>query len=344
VSVKRPTIRDIALRAGVSKGAVSLALNGRPGVSDATRRRIVQVAEELAWRPNSAARALSAARADSVGLVLARPARTLGVESFFFQLISGLQAELSTRSVALMFQVVEDQAAEIALYRRWTSEQRVDGVFLVDLRVDDQRIALVEELRLPAVVIGGPGHHGGLASVWADDAKAMVSIIEHLGSLGHRRIARVAGLPGLLHTERRTTAFYEATGALGITAAECVATDYTDEQGASATRRLLTGAVPPTAIVYDNDVMAVAGAGVAAELGLTVPTDVSLVAWDDSPLCRLIHPPLTALSRDTFAFGERAAKALLTVLEGHPPVDVEDQVPVLVPRGSTARPGRRRTG
>ncbi|PRY36254.1 LacI family transcriptional regulator [Umezawaea tangerina] len=338
MSVKRPTIRDIALRAGVSKGAVSLALNGRPGVSETTRSRILAVAEELAWRPNSAARALSAARADSVGLVLARPARTLGVESFFFQLISGLQAELSTRSVALMLQVVEDQDAEIEVYRRWCSEQRVGGVFLVDLRVDDRRVALVEELGLPAVVIGGPGHHGGLASVWADDAKAMVSIIEHLGSLGHRRIARVAGLPGLLHTERRTTAFHEAASAWGITAAECVATDYTDEQGASATRELLSGPTPPTAIVYDNDVMAVAGAGVAAELGVAVPGGVSLVAWDDSPLCRLIHPPLTALARDTFAFGGRAATALLTVLDGGAPVDVEDQVPVLVPRGSTGPP------
>ena len=336
--VKRPTIRDIALRAGVSKGAVSLALNGRPGVSDATRQRILAVADALAWRPNSAARALSAARADAVGLVFARPARTLGVESFFFQLISGLQAELSTRSVALLFQVVEDQAAEVELYRRWSSEQRVDGVFLVDLRVDDPRIALVEGLRLPAVVIGGPGHHGGLASVWADDAKAMVSIIEHLGALGHRRIARVAGLPGLLHTERRTTAFHEAATAWGITAAECVATDYTDEQGASATRDLLTGPTPPTAIVYDNDVMAVAGAAVAAELGVVVPDDVSLVAWDDSPLCRLLHPPLTALARDTFAFGGRAAEALLSVLEGEPPADVEDQVPVLVARGSTGPP------
>jgi DNA-binding LacI/PurR family transcriptional regulator len=336
--VKRPTINDIALRAGVSKGAVSLALNGRPGVSDATRQRIVDVAEELAWLPNRAARALSAARADAVGLVLARPARTLGVESFFFQLISGLQAQLSTRSVALLFQVVEDQAAEIALYRRWWSEHRLDGVFLVDLRVDDARIALVEELGLPALVIGGPGHHGRLASVWADDAKAMVSIIEHLGSLGHRRIARVAGLPGLLHTERRTAAFHEAARTWGITAAETVETDYTDEQGASATRALLAAPSPPTAIVYDNDVMAVAGVGVAAELGVAVPGDVSLVAWDDSPLCRLIHPPLTALSRDTFAFGERAAKALLTVLDGDQPVDLEDALPVLVPRASTAAP------
>src|SRR5688572_33282856 len=86
--VKRPTIADIARRAGVSKVAVSYALGGKPGVSEATRRRIVAIAEEIGFNPNSAARALSGAAAQAVGLALCRPARLLGVEPFFNQLIS----------------------------------------------------------------------------------------------------------------------------------------------------------------------------------------------------------------------------------------------------------------
>ncbi|GLZ34814.1 LacI family transcriptional regulator [Lentzea sp. NBRC 105346] len=327
--MKRPTIKDIATRAGVSKGAVSLALNGRPGVSDATRERVLSVASSLGYRPSSTARALSSASADAVGLVLARPARTLGAESFFFQLIAGIQAELS---MALLLQVVDSHEAEIELYRRWWAEHRVDGVFLVDLRVDDPRVPLVESLGLPAVVVGGAGHHGNLTSVWADDAKAMTSVVSYLLSLGHKRIARVAGLPSLLHTARRDAAF-QAAAPGGV----IVSADYTDERGAAATRELLTGAQRPTAIVYDNDVMAVAGAGVAAELGVAVPAELSIVAFDDSPLCRLIHPPLTALTRDTFAFGARAARALLAVLSGARPTDTEDTTPVLVPRASTAQ-------
>lgn len=326
---------DIARRAGVSKGAVSMALNGLPGVSEETRGRILQVAKELDWHPNNAARALSAARADAIGLVFARPARTLGVEPFFFQLISGLQAELSARRIALVLQVVSDHDAEMAVHRQWWSERRVDGVFLIDLRVRDPRVALLEELGLPALVIGGPGHHGGLPSVWADDARAMTSIVEHLVGLGHRRIARVAGLPDLLHTQRRTDAFVAATTGLD---ASTVTTDYSGEQGAAATRELLGSAAPPTAIVYDNDVMAVAGVAVAAELGVPVPGRLSIVAWDDSPLCQLLHPQLTALTRDTFAFGSRAAMALLEVLDGAEATDQEDHVPILVPRESTTAP------
>src|SRR5689334_19053067 len=110
--MKRPTIADIAERAGVTKSTVSFALNGRPGVSDATRARILDIAHEMGWQPSRAARALSGGRAGVLGLVVDRPARTLGVEPFFMQLISGIEGELSSRDIALMLQVTEDAAAQ----------------------------------------------------------------------------------------------------------------------------------------------------------------------------------------------------------------------------------------
>jgi DNA-binding LacI/PurR family transcriptional regulator len=108
--MKRPTIADIAAQAGVSTGAVSYALSGQPGVSAATRARIVAIAHEVGWQPNVAARSLSVSRAHAVGLVIARPARILGVEPFFMQFIAGLEAELSARSTALLLQVVGSSA------------------------------------------------------------------------------------------------------------------------------------------------------------------------------------------------------------------------------------------
>src|SRR5581483_4047044 len=142
--VKRPTIADIARHAGVTKAAVSFALNGQPGVSAATRERILAIAQEMGFQPNSAARALSDGRAGVFGLVIDRPARTLGVEPFFQQLISGIQAELAAARQPLLFTVAEDQAAEIAMYRSWWAQRQVDGVFLVDLQIDDQRVGVLE--------------------------------------------------------------------------------------------------------------------------------------------------------------------------------------------------------
>ena len=335
---KRATIADIARRAGVSKGAVSYALNGQPGVSEATRRRILELAAEMGWHPNSAARALSSARAGAVGLVLARPARILGMEPYFMRLISGLEVVLAEHDLALLLQVVGDQDAEIAVYRRWWAERRVDGVLLADLRVDDRRAAVLEELGLPAVVIGGPGHHGALPGVWHNDAAPMEMVVEYLVALGHRHVARVAGLPRLLHTELRGRAFDEVTARLALPSAVTVTTDYSAEQGAQATRQLLSRTLRPTAILYDNDVMAVAGVSVAHEMGVEVPADLSIVAWDDSVLCEIAHPPLTALSRDIAAYGAHAAERLVEVLQDRPVSDLEDTMPRLVTRGSTARP------
>ncbi|MFD7082287.1 LacI family DNA-binding transcriptional regulator [Streptomyces sp. NPDC002181] len=337
---RRPTIKDIARRAGVSESAVSFALNDRPGVSQNTRARIRRVAEELGWQPNSAARALSGERSGAVGLVLARPAQTLGVESFFLQLVSGIQEVLSADRVALLFQVVDGIDAECAVYRRWWAERRVDGVLVVDARTDDPRPELLALLGLPAVMIGGTGAGGESSSVWADDARAMAQVVDHLHGLGHRRITHIAGLPGLAHTARRIASLRAEAEARGLDPehVRSVVTDYSDTEGAAATRRVLAEPEPPTALVYDNDVMAVAGVAVAAELGIAVPGRISVVAWDDSALCRVTHPRLTALVRDTAGFGRLAAEELLAVLAGSPPRARESERPRLEPRESTAPP------
>ncbi|AEW98913.1 LacI family DNA-binding transcriptional regulator [Streptantibioticus cattleyicolor] len=337
--MSRPTIGDIAARSGVSKGAVSFALNGRPGVSDSTRARILRVAEQMGWRPHSAARALGGAKAGMVGLVSARPARTLGVEPFYAQLISGLQAGLSGHGVGLQLLIVESIEAEIETYRRWHSEHHVDGVVLFDLRARDPRVAELERSGLPCIVLGGPGKHGSLPNVWADDRAAMLRIVEYLAALGHRRIAHVAGLPDFWHTQRRTRALRDAARRLGLTDATSSPTDFSDAEGATVTRTLLSRRPRPTAIVYDSDIMAVAGLGVAIEMGLSVPGDLSIVAFDDSVLARLMHPSLTALTRDTFALGELLAAAVLEAVAGGPAQrSVQAPTPELVARESTAPP------
>jgi DNA-binding LacI/PurR family transcriptional regulator len=338
-SLNRLTIGDIAKAAGVSKGAVSYALNGKPGVSDVTRRRILAIARELGWHPSSAARALSDGRTRIFGLIVDRPARTLGIESFFMQLISGIEATLSSCDVGLLLQVTDDREREMAAYRQWWAQRRVDGVILVDLRCDDPRVSLLEQLRMPCVVIGGPEGLGALPGVWSDDTGAITAVVEYLAALGHRRIARVAGPPDLYHTALRDPGVTAAADRLGLEVSTVYA-DYTGEDGARATRGLLSRRPTPTALIYDNDVMAVAGVSVAHELGVRVPHDVSVVAWDDSPLCRLVHPQLSAVNRDITAYGAHAAARLLEIVDGTPARSLQDPTSRLVPRGSTAPPPR----
>jgi DNA-binding LacI/PurR family transcriptional regulator len=333
----RVTIRDIAERAGVSKGAVSYALNGQPGVSEATRERIVSIAAELGWYPNRAARALSAARADACGLVLARPARTLALEPFFMEFIAGVESELASESIALTLQLVRDVREEIEVYRRWWGEHRVDGILMVDLRVDDPRVPELVRLGLPAVVVGGPVENRALPAVWHDEAAVVEEAVQYLAALGHRRLAHVAGVSDFVHTVQRTGAFRRATEALGVHG-EVVETDYSAESGARATRKLLSSPEAPSAIVFDSDLLAVTGLGVAQQMGFSVPEDVSIVGWDDSLISQVVHPPLTAITRDIQAFGVAAARHLLATVEGQASGDVETVKGELTTRASTARP------
>ncbi|KQV13295.1 MULTISPECIES: LacI family DNA-binding transcriptional regulator [unclassified Kitasatospora] len=334
--MKRVTIAEIAERAGVSIGAVSYALNGRPGVSEETRKRIVDIADEIGWRPSVAAKSLSGSRAHSVGLIIARPADTLGVEPFFMRFIAGLERELSGQRIALLLQVVEDHRAAIEAMRLCWAERRIDGIVLTDLYAEDTRIPVIEELRIPAVLAGRPRTDARLGAVWTDDKAAVDASVDYLVALGHRRIARVAGLPALDHTQVRIAAFREAVLRHGLSEPQVVETDYTAEEGAQATRALLSRRDRPTAILFDNDVMALAAINVAQEMGIAVPGELSIVAGDDSQLCVLVRPALTALSWDIQAYGLHTAQVLLDMIDGRPPRSHQENTARLVVRGSTA--------
>jgi DNA-binding LacI/PurR family transcriptional regulator len=334
---RRPTIADIARTAGVSKSAVSYALNGQPGISAATAQRILSVANELGWRPNQAARALRAATAGACGVVLAGRPSVLPFGPYFSDLFSGIEAELSARGIALMLQMVDDAAGEMTVLANWWAERRVDGVIVVNLKSADPRIPFLEDLGMPAVVIGGPSGTGRLPYSASDDAGGMREIVRYLVAIGHRRIARVAGPDDLLHTLERTQAFAAELQQAGVDG-ETIGTDYTSSAGAWATRGLLSASQPPTAIVYDSDVMAVGGLGVAYEMGVAVPGRLSLVSFDDSPLCQLVHPAITALSKDLADRGAGAARILTDVIAGKAGLSITSPVARLIPRASTAAP------
>jgi DNA-binding LacI/PurR family transcriptional regulator len=334
--MNRITISDIAERAGLSKGAVSYALNDRPGVSVETRDRVLAIARELGWTPSQAARSLSRSHADAIGLVLARPARMLGLEPFYMEFVAGIEDVIAPRGIALMLHMVESANVEIATYEKWWAQRRVDGVLLVDLSDPDSRIDAIRRIGMPAVAVSSSEAAAGLPHVWTDDARAMRDALSYLLRLGHRHIARVGGIPTLAHTAVRNDAFIDVMHREGIVDPVIVATDFSGEAGARATRSLLSRPNPPSAIVYDNDLMAVAGLGVAAEMGVSVPRELSLLAWDDSPLCEITHPPLSAMKRDVPAFGAMAADLLMKLIDGDPAASREGMTPTIFPRGSTA--------
>lgn len=336
---RRPTIADVARRAGVSGAAVSFALNDRPGVADTTRARILVAANELGWRPSARARALSHRRAFALGLVMSRPPELLAADPFFPHFLAGVESALAARGYAFLLQVAgSDPGAEAECYRRLAQEGHVDGVLLTDLRAEDSRFELLQDLGLPAVAVGLPHGDCPFPFVSHDDRPGIRAIVEHLVSLGHRKVAYVDGLPGYVHTATRRESWRSALEFAGLEAGSVVAGDFTGSGGATATTRLLEATERPTAIVYANDLMAIAGMGIALEAGLHVPADLSVTGFDDVPLAAHVVPALTTVRQNAFEWGRISAETLLADFEERPPPNIQLDLPALVVRASTGPP------
>ena len=344
MSTSPTTITDVARMAGVSKAAGSFALNDRPGVAADTRARILAVARDLGWTPSLRGRALSVSRALAVGLVIARTPETLGADPFFGYFISGIETVLSERGYALMLQVVGDEQSEHESYRQLAANGRVDGVFLTDMRVDDLRPQLLEDLGLPTVVIGPVPRNGPWSAVNIDDQLGIVAAVEHLVALGHQRIAHVSGPSELVHSVSRRTAWMRAVSDAGLPPGPCITADFSAQGGADATTALLGLNEPPTAIVYANDLMAIAGMSTAISLGVEVPGQLSVTGFDDAPLSAYIQPALTTVRTDVVGWGRAAAEQLLAVVDREAVRKIDLPAPEFVIRASTAPPCQPGTG
>ena len=334
----RTTISDVAREAGVSKGLVSFALNDRPGVAAGTRERILQVAADLGWVPSMRARALSTDRAYALGLVIARDPAIIAGDPFFPAFISGLEQVLAPIGQSLVLSMVADEAAERATYERLAENGRVDGVVLTDLLLGDSRLGLVESLGLHAVTLGFPDVASPFGVVSLDDGPGIRNVVAHLTELGHVRIAHVAGASRMLHGKRRRDSFAAALRERGLTDSLIAETDFSAPEGARATAQLLALDDPPTAIVYANDPMAVAGLGIAQRAGLRVPDDLSITGFDGSDVAEYMYPSLTTVTTSVTDWGRAAATLLLTAISGGDVVDVDLEPGRLVIRESTSSP------
>ncbi|KQV08298.1 hypothetical protein ASC63_03320 [Leifsonia sp. Root112D2] len=270
-----------------------------------------------------------------VGLILRRSPRMLGIEPFYAEFIAGMEEVLSLQRRSVLLQIVPTLEKEVESYERWAASAQVAGVIVGDLIDDDTRPALLHELKIPTLVLGEPALPPGVSAIRVDNYGAMLDAVTRLRAMGHTRIDRVSGPQHLFHTRLRTQAFEAATADIGVSGRN-IEGDYTEESGESATRALLDHDDPPTAIIYDNDVMAVAGLGVAYELKIDVPGQLSLLAWDDSTLCRLAVPPLSAMSSDVHSLGALAARSLLAVITGDPETILQAPPSHFIERGTTA--------
>lgn len=323
-SSRRRTIQDIAAAAGVSAASVSYALNGKPGVSEATRERILTVARQHNWEPNRLAQALHSSRTDVVGFVVPATSEALSEESFWIQFISGLEHALRPHGRSLLLHTEERADIEMDIYRKWRSRDVVDAVVLTDLRAHDVRVPLLHEIELPTILAGKPEPDLGMTYCYASDTHDMRQLLTHLHAMGVRRFARLAGNPTYLFVRERGVAAAQFVAAHGLPEVVTVAAGFTSEDSLGrAIDELLSADPRPEVIIADSDLLAVRTLQSVIARGLSVPDDIQIVAFDDSVTCRLVSPAITAMDRRPRALDAAAGQLVVDVPETQAIVAIE---------------------
>jgi DNA-binding LacI/PurR family transcriptional regulator len=333
--MERPaTIVDVAKRAGVAISSASSALNGQPGVSEATRTRVREAADELGFVPSLRGRSLSTKRAYAVGLIVSRDPDVFEEDPFFGGFLAGIETVLRARGYALVLQMSTTAEENSERYRRMALDRRVDGVFLNEITIDDPRIPLLHELQLPAVAIT-EAHVDWRPAVVHNNTAVIRELVDYLYGLGHRRFGHVSGPREFLHSCQRRDAWLDALGAHGITESQVTDGDFTYASGAAAASKLLSRSDRPTAVFCANDLTAAGFQARALDLGFSVPDDISIAGYDGTALSTYVRPALTTITTSPHSLGATAASLLLDRIDGRIVDKVELEQSRLVVRDST---------
>jgi LacI family transcriptional regulator len=304
------TIYDVAAAAGVSIKTVSRVLNREPNVRHVTRERVVDVASRLRYRPNASARSLAGSRSYLIGLLIDNP--SLG---YVAELQFGAMARCRQEGFHLVAEPIETGAPDTAArLRAMLVDLHLDGVILTPPACDDLEVLSVLEAAGAPFVRIAPGREPGRAAcVRMDDAAAAHELTGLLLQLGHRDIGFILGDPAHGAAAARCAGFKAAMAEAGVEVRpdRLRQGDFSYRSGVLAAEALLAGPDRPTAIFAGNDDMALGAISTANRLGLSVPGDVSVCGFDDTPAARAVWPRLTTVRQPIVEMAQEAAGLLI---------------------------------
>jgi LacI family transcriptional regulator len=334
--VARPTIRDVAQRAGVSIATVSRALNEKGDIRPETRARVQEAAEALGYAADPAARALVTHRTNVVGVVVGDNAGHRDLSLIFFgKVLAAIARTLGSANYEALLMQVDDLAS-----------RPLDAAILIGMDGDEPLI-VESAKRVPVVGVDVRVEGSDTAFVGSDHAEGIRLALAHLHALGHRRVAHIAGAVNTVAGRVRLETFVAEAERLGLDVPhEYIRRgDFSSASGYREACAALALNEPPTAIVAASDLMALAVLQAVWDFGVTPGRDVAVVGFDDLESAALAHPPLTTIRQDRQELGTLAAQRALELVSEPALTRRETIVPVeLVVRASTARDRPRNTG
>lgn len=322
----RPTLEEVAARAGVGRGTVSRVVNGSPRVSPQAREAVLRAIEELGYVPNRAARTLVTRRTDTVALVVAESDQRLFGEPYFAGIIRGISNGLGDTGLQLLLALARSPD-EYGRLEEYLTTQHVDGVLLTSLHAEDPLPAKLEANGVPTVLGGCPPGLTPVSYVDVDNRSGAREAVGHLISGGRRHIAAIAGPQDMGVGIDRLAGYREALADAGLP--EYVEYgDFGEASGISAAEKLLAAQPRLDAVFAASDPMAFGALRILHRRGRRIPDDVAVIGFDDSSAAPLADPPLSTVHQSLEEMGVEMARLLVSRIRGE---TVADPVVILQP-------------
>ncbi|PRX01059.1 UNVERIFIED_ORG: LacI family transcriptional regulator [Actinomadura viridilutea] len=308
--MRRPTLEEVAARAGVSRATVSRVVNGSATVTPEIRAAVLRAVDQLGYVPNSAARSLVTRRTGSIGLVVSEPpSRVFSDDPFFAVVARAVSQELEGADKQVVLLPASSPAGH-ARVERYVAGGHVDGVILLSMHGSDPLPAALARTDVPVVSHGRPITTVPLPYCDCDNVAGARSAVRHLLDRGRRRIAAIGGPPDMSAALDRMTGYREVLS--GTDRRSLVAMgDFTRESGAAAMRQLLEDDPGLDAVFAANDLMAIGALHALRQAGRRVPDDVAVVGFDDIEAARYTDPPLTTVRQPVAEVARAVVRRLL---------------------------------
>jgi DNA-binding LacI/PurR family transcriptional regulator len=313
----RPTLTEVALRAGVSPSTVSRVVRGSTPVSPKLEHTVREAIAATGYAPNLAARQLVTSRSDTIGVVIAEDQRHVFGEPFFADMIEGVTAGLSATPFRFIL-VVARSKDDRSWLQHYVGSRHVDGVMLIAPQRRDPLGRILQETGVPVVFMGRPFDISGCHYVDADNVGGVKQAVQHLYGRDRRHIAMITGIQTMRSGTDRLAGYRRGMETVGLDVDErrIVGSDYTEEGGERAMRELLDRKVPIDAVVAASDLSAVGALRALKDARIRVPQSVSVIGFGDDPNSARHRPALTTVAQPSVEMGRQLAMVMVDAIEG----------------------------
>lgn len=305
---RRPRVKDIAFRAGVSSATVSRVLNNKPGVSPKSRKKVLETIEELGYEPNILARSLRVRRTHTIGVLVSDI-----TNPFFAEVVRGIEDVAHKNGFSLILCNSEEDLLKEKQYLTLLRAKRVDGIIFSPSGKNHTEVENTLKLGIPIVSMDRQIDGHEIDSILVENAAGTRMAVHHLASHGYQKIAIISGPQSSTTGKERLEGYLQGINENNLSSDESIImkSDFSLKGAISATNSLMQLSPRPDALLVSNNLMTIGSLQVLSEVGMKIPKDIAVIGFDDMPWAALIDPPLSVISQPAYDMGNLAANVLL---------------------------------